>query len=354
MTERALATIRQIAEIKTHTNADSLELAIVDGWQVVVKKGEFLAGDLVVFFEIDSVLPVREEFEFLRKCCYLNREWLEGGEGFRLKTIRLRKELSQGLVLAVADVMNAKLFTMNSAIGTDVTELLGVTKWDPPVAACLSGLARGNFPSFIQKTDQERVQNCWNRIKEKYSGLEWEASIKLDGTSCSIYHNNGNVGVCSRNLDLKLEGNEENTYVQMAIKYNLLEGLKALGYNIAIQGEICGPNIQNNQEKLRESDFFVFDIFLIEDQRHATPAERNFILTQLAVQHGIVLRQVPINGIVTLDQFDTIGDILKYADGPSLNSSKREGLVFKSVAVVEGQVPSFKVISNEWLLEYDG
>ena len=354
MTERALATIRQIAEIKTHTNADSLELAIVDGWQVVVKKGEFLAGDLVVFFEIDSVLPVREEFEFLRKCCYLNREWLEGGEGFRLKTIRLRKELSQGLVLAVADVMNAKLFTMNSAIGTDVTELLGVTKWDPPVAACLSGMARGNFPSFIQKTDQERVQNCWNRIKEKYSGLEWEASIKLDGTSCSIYHNNGTVGVCSRNLDLKLEGNDENTYIQMAVKHNLLEGLKALGYNIAIQGEVMGPGIQGNQEQLKEAELFVFDIFLIDDQRHATPAERNLILLQLATQQGIVLRQAPVIDCVTLDQFETIQDILKHAEGPSLNSPAREGVVYKAVAVVDGQVPSFKVISNEWLLLNDG
>ncbi len=96
---RKLATVRKIAEIKPHNNADALELAVVDGWQCVVKKGDFNAGDLVIYFEVDSVLPVLPVYEFLRKGCYVKKDWLTKGEGFRLKTIKLRGEKSQGLVL---------------------------------------------------------------------------------------------------------------------------------------------------------------------------------------------------------------------------------------------------------------
>ena len=114
-----------------------------------------------------------------------------------------------------------------------------------------------------------------------------------------------------------------------------------------------GPGIQGNQEQLKETDLFVFDIFLIDDQRHATPAERSLILLQLLIQQRLALKQVPVIECVTLDHFETIQDILKYAEGPSLNSPVREGVVFKSVAVVDGQVPSFKVISNDWLIKND-
>lgn len=358
-TERKLATIRRISKILPHSNADLLEIAIVDGWRSVVTKGKHIEGELIVYFEIDSVLPVREEFEFLRKCCYIKRDWIEGGEGFRLKTARFRKELSQGLVVPISKELEIEFShtflnfegARSLQVGDDVTSILGVTKWDPPISACLSGLARGNFPSFIKRTDQERIQNCWTKFKELYAGLEFEVTTKLDGSSCSIYHYDGNVGVCSRNLDLKLEGNDGNSYIQVANKYNLLEGLKLIGDNIAIQGEVCGPGIQGNKEQLNEVDLFVFDIYLIDDQRHATPSERNLLLSKLETVAGIVVKQVPSIRTVTLDQFGSIEDILVHAEGPSLNSPVREGDVYKAVVVVNGQVPSFKVISNKWLLE---
>ena len=361
-TERKLATIRRISKILPHSNADLLEIAIVDGWQSVVTKGKHIEGELIVYFEIDSVLPVREEFEFLRKCCYIKRDWIEGGEGFRLKTARFRGELSQGLVIPISEDLRIDIgflelhrdIIRTPEVGMDVTLLLDVVKWDPPIGACLSGLARGNFPSFIKRTDQERIQNCWTKFKERYSGLEFEASVKLDGSSCSIYHNNGNVGVCSRNLDLQLEGNDGNAFIQVAKKYELLEGLKVVGDNIAIQGEVCGPKIQNNQEQLKEADFFVFDVYLIDDGRVATPSERNFFLSKLEAMTGIVLKQVPLLGYVTFDQFDTVGDVLAHAEGPSLNSPVREGVVYKAVAVIDGQVPSCKAISNQWLMDNDG
>ena len=203
---RKLASIRQIAEIKPHTNADALELAIVDGWQCVVKKGEVRPGDFVVYFEVDSVLPINPLFEFLRKSCYVKKDWLPAGEGFRLKTIKLRGEISQGLVLPLETVFPTA--TGLPVLGQDVTEILGVVKWDPPMPAQLQGLARGVFPSFIQKTDQERIQNVWEEVKEKYDDVTFEVTIKLDGSSCTYYHNEGDVGVCSRNLNLNLEGND--------------------------------------------------------------------------------------------------------------------------------------------------
>lgn len=345
--KRKLASIRQISEIKPHTNADALEIAIVDGWQCVIKKGEFRPGDKAVYFEVDSVLPVRPEFEFLRKSCYIEKDWLPAGEGFRLKTIRLRGELSQGLLIPVS-----KLFDESEVhVGQDVTELLNVVKWDPPVPAQLAGLARGNFPSFIQKTDQERIQNIWTEVKQQYNELAFEVTVKLDGSSCTYYHNNGDVGVCSRNLSLKLEGNEDNTFVKYALDNNVLEVLSQVGDNIAIQGEMIGPGIQGNREKLQKPEFFVFDIYLIDDQRYATRSERMFILEKIKALTGKQFNHVPYLGEMTLEQFNTIEDILSFAEGPSLNHPVREGIVFKSVAVVNGSVPSFKVISNRFLLE---
>lgn len=290
------------------------------------------------------------------------KDWLPDGEGFRLKTARLRGQISQGLITPVPnfDGMNYLLPAGETTahagnmvpvrVGEDVTQLLKVVKWDPPVPACLAGLARGNFPSFIQKTDQERVQNIWAELKEKYSGLPFEVTTKLDGSSCTYYHNNGDVGVCSRNLNLKLEGNDDNTFVKYANECDLLSAMSKMGDNIAIQGEMCGRGIQGNREGLKVAEFFVFDVFCIDDGRHATPAERAFYLEKLEALTGVKLNQVPFIEEVTLDKFEKIEDILAYAEGPSLNHKVREGVVFKAVAVVNGVVPSFKAISNEFLL----
>jgi len=354
VSNRKLASIRRIAEIKVHPNADLLELAIVDGWQCVVKKDEFKVGDLVVYFEIDSVLPLRPEFEFLTKCCYRKNDWLPNKEGYRLRTIKLRGELSQGLVVPITQDLRIDIgySDMNNIgripmVGDDITELLGVVKWDPPLPACLQGLARGNFPSFIRKTDQERIQNCWNKVKDNED--LFEVTIKLDGSSATYYHNNGDVGACSRNLELKLTGNDDNTFIQVATRIGLFEGLKQLGTNIAVQGEVIGPGIQGNRENLQQADFYVFDIFLIDERRHAIDAERNVIMDQLR-QLGVQLKLVPLVGYVMMNSFSTVRDVLNAAEGPSLNNPVREGVVFKSTVIRNGEVVSFKAISDKYLL----
>lgn len=372
---RSLATIQKITEIKTHPNADAIELAVVRGWQVVVKRGDFKPGDFVVYFEIDSFLPVREEFEFLRKSCF--RTLPELGDGFRLRTIKLRGELSQGLLMPLSILDNQRISSSETVQwgqrtwneewqnwdyniipceeGVDVTSLLGVQKYEPPVSSCLMGNVKGYFPSFIRKTDQERVQNCWDYVKSL--NTEWELTEKLDGSSCTIYTNfkrnvaDGyyEIGVCSRNQDLKLENNENNAFIRTVIREGYLETLPKLNMNIAIQAELCGPGIQGNKLKLNQIELFVFDIWMIDQQRYATRLERNSIIFQLTYL-GVQVKQVPHLGSSRLP--DTLAECLNLAESKSkINpNAEREGVVFKALTMIDGEVPSFKAISNKFLM----
>lgn len=337
---RHLASVRKISEIKAHPNADSLELAIVDGWQCVVAKGEFSSGDLIVYFEIDSVLPIKEEFEFLRSRCYVKRDWL--GEGFRLKTIRLRQELSQGLIMPISIIPSDF-----HIVGTDVTDVIGVVKWDPPLPACLSGQAQGNFPSFIPKTDQKRIQNLANEVNAAFERNDiFEITIKLDGSSCTVFFKDGDIGICSRNLQLKYnEENKNNSFIRAAEDCNLVDALKKFGRNIAIQAELMGPSIQGNKENLSQVELYIFDIFDIDEQRYLTMVERYIVIDQL-VKNKFTGNHVPIVAIRHLP-FGSVTELLKFAEGPSLNAAEREGLVFKHI---NGGF-SFKAISNAFLLK---
>lgn len=146
---RKLATIRKISEIKPIEGADKIELAIIDGWQCVVKKNEFNVGDTCIYCEIDSFLPIKPEFEFLRTSSYKKMGDIEG---FRLKTIRMKGQISQGLVLPISVLPEGPYCN-----DLDVTEILGIKLYEAPVLAQLQGQMRGNFPHFISKTDEERV-----------------------------------------------------------------------------------------------------------------------------------------------------------------------------------------------------
>lgn len=334
--ERKLCTIRTVTDILPHGNADALELAMIDGWQAVVKKGEFKQGDTVLYVEADAVLPIHPVFEFLRKSCYVKRDWIEG---FRLKTIKLRGERSQGLILSVSILKN---FTSEPLIpsDTDLDSLIGIVKWDPPLDATLRGQAKGNFPSFIPKTNQERVQNMKFHSLDAEPGV-WEVTEKLDGTSGTFYVRGEAFGVCSRNLELKIgEENEDNTYVRIALGLGLEQKIRSTGRNLAVQGEIVGPAIQKNPYGLKTPELFVFDIFDIDAQDYVRPHERHLLLEQMK------LKSAPVIGIKALP--DTLQALLEVADGKSvLNPSvAREGYVYKHI----NKDVSFKVISNEWLL----
>jgi RNA ligase (TIGR02306 family) len=332
---RKLATIRRVSKLEPIDGADRIEKATIDGWSCVVKKGEFKEGDFCVYFEIDSLLPIRDEYEFLRNSCYKKTS---AQEGFRLRTCRFKGVVSQGLALPI-DILPSEIKVEENS---DVTEILGIQLYEPVEGAVLSGNAKGNFPNWIRKTDQERIENLFDKYSSIYRYEFFEVSIKLDGTSATYYHNN--------NLELKeSEWNIEK-------KYNILALLKSYGKNIAIQGEIIGSGIQGNNEKLTDHRFFIFDIYDIDKRRYMTPGERHEALAEIMgfnYEREYNLEQVPILGsIKVFDMFNDIKALKEYSSGSSLNpASRREGLVFKSMSLIDGNTVSFKSISNEYLLK---
>lgn len=367
---RKLATIRRIAEISPIEGADAIECVTVDGWKVVTKKGEFKEGDLCVYFEIDSVLPICKEFEFLRKGCYVKKDWLVSetnptGEGFRLKTIRLRGQISQGLVIplpknfddAIVVYYNYGQFVVSE--GEDFTEYFNVVKWDPPVPATLSGRVRGNFPSFIPKTNQERIQNVKKRTLERHKDHTFEVTMKLDGSSMTVYTYQDKRGVCSRNLDLDIENDSETTFAKIYYELGLDSILKVIStgwgeevMNLAIQGELMGPGIQGNRENLNHHKFYVFDVYDIDNAVYYRPDDRRMLVDAIRDIQRLEGRTNLIEHCPVLDNDFSIGDtttdqFLEMAEGPSIVNPIREGIVFKCN---EDPSFSFKAIANGYLL----
>lgn len=341
---RKLASIRVAKDVFTIPGADAIVAVRVDGWVCVAKKGEFTPGDLGVYFEIDSFLPETDSrFSFLEKQ-FIN---FAGKRGARLRTKRMLGQLSQGLFLPVS------LFPelANLPVGSDVTDMLGIDKWEPPIPVQLAGDVVGGFPSWIAQSDQERVQNLTSELEDNHGEI-FEQTIKLDGSSMTVFHNAnatnkaGEVvarsGVCSRNWELK--ETEKNTYWRVARANRLIEALENLGRNLALQGELIGEGIQENPEKIKGHDFFVYNIYDIDTHSFVSPKERHAILAQLK-EAGFPIKHVPVLPDLVLNH--TVEELLELADGVSLNpAQKREGIVLKRR---DGEF-SFKVISN-WYLE---
>ena len=361
---RKLASIRRIADIQPIEGADAIVVATVDGWKVVVKKGEFKVGDLAVYLEIDSWVP-HELAPFLSKG-QEPREY-NGVKGERLRTIKLRGQVSQGLLLSLRDpvVYKARLGSNDWYEGQDHTELLGIQKWEAPIPAQLQGQAAGTFPtSLIPKTDQERIQNCFGEIQKRakrfatekvwngetqtleehpvvvpddFKEPTYEVTMKLDGSSCTIFRWEGELRVCSRNMELKInEENKDNTFVAMALKIG-----DKVPNGFAFQGEVMGPGIQGNREGFTEHKFFVFDVYSIVDAHYVTPEYRRDKCRQLKLNH------VPLLG-TDWKAPNSVEEGLALAEGPSINHKIREGLVWKCN---EDPSFSFKTISNQYLLK---
>lgn len=326
--DRKLATIERINTIRPIENADAIEVATVRGWHVVVKKDEFKVGDLCVYCEIDSVLPDREEFEFLRD------------RKFRIKTIKLRGQVSQGICFPL-DILPEGY---EATLGDDITELLGIIKYEPLIHASLSGKVKGSFPAFLEKTDEERIQNCVSILQHPDANKPmWYVTEKLDGTSCTSYYREGTFGVCSRNLDLDLS-DSSNTYVQVAGKLDLAEKLKSIGRDMAIQGEIIGPGIQKNRYGLKDHELRVFNIFDINKYK------RIQFYDFLHIVDFLELDTVPIidsNFVLP----DTVDDLVEYSNAPSVFQTPkfREGVVIRHK--LDGT--SFKVLNPNFLLKYE-
>lgn len=285
--ERKLASIQKIIGIRPIEGADKIEVCQVLGWECVVKKGEFKVGDLVVYCEVDSVLPERPEFEFLRE------------RKFRIKTIKLRKQISQGIVFPLS-ILPTHKGSMGNPIeanyqeGEDVTEILGVIKHDPQLQEekALAEQARSKskinkffmkfalyrfvyfklhhkdkgWPRWITHTDEENFQVCIRMLTSR-PNEEWYISEKLDGQSFSAFVERTRkwgmtklkFGVCSRNIRI---GNPDNSnYWKMAKKYDLEHKLLSLNKaGIVLQSEIVGGKVQGNKYALPELDMYVFNV----------------------------------------------------------------------------------------------
>jgi len=341
---RKLASIRVISDIQPIEGADAIELAIVDGWKVVVAKNVgHRIGNKVVYCEIDSFLPIEPEFEFLRKTSFKK---MGEEEGFRLKTIRLRNTLSQGLLIPLDDAIevmkrrNGEVYTEMLEVGKDVSQLLGIQKYEPPIPAELAGKVKGLFPSFLRKTDEERIQNLKTEYEEwKNSDKTFYVTEKLDGSSATFYIKDGVFGVCSRKLEL-LE-TEGNSFWKVARYLNLETKMREFGGDFSLQGELIGEGIQSNPYKIKGQTVRFFNVFDIEDSEYLTLHQFKFITNELG------LETVPIlDEDFTLPQ--SVDELLDYADAKStLNSNfNREGVVIRST----DRTISFKSISNKFLL----
>jgi RNA ligase (TIGR02306 family) len=375
--KRVLAEAVRVTEKCAIEGADLIELVKIRGWQVVVQKGLYEVGDIAVYFSIDALLPEVPEFEFLRDRCF-KKETAEG-PGFRIKTIKLKGQLSQGMMMPLKEITYANV--LKAKEDDDLTDILRIKKYEPPLPANLAGNARGNFPSFIPKTDEHRIQNFIGRFKENYASHLWEVSLKLDGSSMTVYHNKAveivyvepktiiakvarwfsetflgatrpktrdAFGVCSRNIDLK--ESDDNTFWQTANKLELrdilTEHYEATGRNLALQGEMMGPGIQGNRENLKETDYFVFNIWDIDQQRYLNSVERSAFLFTYDLNPAHVYETKSFEDF-TSDDFLELAD-KGYGGGKSINHPIREGLVFKST--VDPSI-SFKAISNRFLLK---
>ena len=331
------ASIQKIIDIKPIANADSLEKAYVLGWQVVVKKGEFKIGDLAVFITIDSIVPDKPEFAFLAK------------NKFRIRTVRLRGELSQGIVFPLTILPDEKQWTeidfSKWSEGDDVSEILNIKHYEKPTPGRFeAGDTKGNWPGFFPHTDEERIQNVPEVLNE-LRNKAYSITEKVDGTSCTIFFNQGVFGVCSRNLEKK--DSESSVYWKMARKYDLENVLKKYGKNYAIQCEICGPNIQKNKLGLKEIDAFVFDIYDIDDSKYLSTPQLMVMIQVLG------LKQVPM---VEMGQgfAYTLEQLLEKAKGKYAGTDNdREGIV---VRAMQGEFSekmrnriSFKVLNNVFL-----
>lgn len=352
--KRKLATIETITNIRPIEGADSIEQCSIRGWNVVIKKGQFSEGDLCIYCEIDSILPERSEFEFLRP------------RNFRIKTIKLKNIVSQGIVFPLSILDNAKInlisgvkieevkdkgFDVTIPIGSDLTEALGIIKYEESIPACLSGQVLGKFPSHSIKTDEERITNL-NEIYDDLKKETYYVSEKLDGSNINCFLFENKFSVASRNLVLKEDN--KNSFWKVAKQLNIEEKMREFIKNskyeaLTIQGELIGEGIQKNVYKIKGQTARFFRVF--------DPINYQFLPYEEAIK---IIEEIGLDFVPIIeDNFtlpDKLEDLVLYADGKSkLYDIAREGIVLVGKSPNEkyqGRL-SFKVISNKYILKHD-
>jgi RNA ligase (TIGR02306 family) len=366
---RKLASLVTIEKVEPIENADRLEVATIKGktWKVVVGKNDFLPGDDAVYFEIDSYLPADDErYNFLKERClrkFVSKSGEVLMEGIRIKTIKLRGVISQGLLMPADKFPELDEQIEYPGEGTDLTEVLKVKHYDeiaealrPISGASISAEAYGSFPSaFIPKTDEERIQNLGEYF-ETMKGREFQVTEKFDGMSVTMFYSptvdaENPFGVCSRNLRLKPVMSDGSIPLpwQIANSYFVEAALKNLfdkyGLEYAVQGELVGPGINGNRDLYTEHKWFVFRIYDIKAGKFLEPeAAYEIAHSALAVPHVKIL--APFMRV--FDECPDFDSLMEFAQGKTDRGNEREGIVCKTV---EAPYISFKVVSNKYLLK---
>lgn len=332
---RSLASIQRITALNPIEGADAIEVADVLGWKVVVKKGEYQVGDLAIYLEIDSVPPDEEQYRFLWKFAE------QRPNNFRIKTIKLRGQISQGILFPLEKSRMSPQYmgwigNVDVVEGSDVTELLGVTKYEAPLPRGSDDI-EGQFFDGVPKTDEERVQSSTGRKHlEALQGKPYNITIKLDGASMTVAMHGGEPKVASRNY--RLADVDNSAYWNAARNGNLLHFVQ-LYPHLAVQGELCGPGIQSNRLGLAEHRCFVFNIYN-RDLGVYEPYDRIWQAAQ-----EFMFDIVPVIEWGMSFNADA-EDLLKFAEGKyEGTNNEREGIV------IRGDGISFKAISNRYLLK---
>ena len=341
---RKLASVQRIWDIAPIEGADRIELVKVLGWQCVANKGQFQKGDLCVYFEIDSFLPVRPEFEFLRASSYRKTDIM--GEGFRLKTMKFRGQISQGLVLPLTS------FTAIPAdVGSDATELLGVRKWEIEERATTGGTVIGTLPSDVPHTDETRIQ-AMPELLEAFRGKQYYITTKMDGSSHSLSIDTDGFHVTGHNYEYKDDDSSAFYRFVKARNYRSAMERYMAEYGITmltIQGEFCAPGIQRNRLKLTKPEWYVFTIRINGD--------RVGLMKTREVANAVGVPMVPVEecgGDLTA-LYPTVDALLERADGEYMNGGSKEGIVIRTVEpefcpLISAPL-SVKVVSNRYLLK---
>ena len=364
---RKLASVQKIKAIKPIEGADRIEIVQVLNWDCVATKGQYQIGDMVIYFEIDSLLPDIPAFEFLR-----GSSWSQKLNKYKIRTHKFRGQISQGLVIPVSQLkeiyqqINPKedYYPMNYTEGADLTEILGIEKYEPPV----SNGPLGEIIShewYVPKTDEERIQVCAENVLPEYMKVDkndWYASIKLDGTSCTVGLFEDTFLIGGRNQWYK----GPNMYTETVKKYgdiekHLRDYQKLTGKYIVFQGELCGPGIQSNRLGLKEKEWFIFNVW-ISDTGKMDSYEKLDLLRFLNMCDDFGLPHVPIIPVGAKFDFktgtsidDTVDKLLYHVDNfkyrtyfeDASPNQVAEGLVFR----FNDMTNSFKVVSNKFLLK---
>lgn len=364
---RKLASLVRIQAVESIPDTERLSVATMEGkgWKVVVGRNDFEPGDAAVYFEIDSAIPNEDRYAFLRERC-LKKFMTKSGtllkECIRIRTIKLRGVISQGLLMPATRETFPEIFDQPSYnFGDDLTELLHVEHFDELKAALapqsgnpVSADAMGSFPSFIPKTDEERIQNLveyFETQKERY----FEVTNKDDGSSITMFFApdedpENPFGVCSRNLRLKPQKADGTAPLPwlMAAKYDVENKLrkfwKDYGTRLALQGELIGPGIQSNRDLLTEHEWHVFRIWSISSGKFVLPPVARSLCDMLGLKYVTVVAPA----LQVFKYYDTVDKLLAFAEGKTARGNEREGLVFKAV---DEPYLSFKAVSNRYLLK---